>query len=123
MQPDIFYLHDSQGNLMAVQISASLWQKLEPYVDKPQDMAEQPHDLAGFAGLMEVWNFRYPYVPSVECPHCHASTEDWQKDAKFLLANANIGGLLVFRCRACGATIRQKFFKDHMACEFTPPGQ
>jgi hypothetical protein len=29
--------------------------------------------------------------------------------------------LLVFHCCTCGATIRQKHFRDHVAFEFTSP--
>jgi hypothetical protein len=28
--------------------------------------------------------------------------------------------LLVFRCRNCNTTIRQKHFRDHVAFEYTP---
>jgi DNA-directed RNA polymerase subunit RPC12/RpoP len=60
----------------------------------------------------------------VECLHCGARCNDWEHDQahKFTLRTANLGGLLVFRCTACGATVRKKHFKDHMIFEMTPPG-
>lgn len=121
MTGDIAYLYDAAGKLVAVQISADLWQRLEPLAGRVMQAAEAD-DLAAFAEFLETWTFPYAYRPGVVCPGCHAATEDWQKDSArpFILKNANIGGLLVFGCRSCGGTVRQKYFRSHMECEYTP---
>lgn len=121
--PEILYIHDAKGALVAVQIDAALWQKIAHLVERPKPVEHGQNDMQGFAGFMAAWDFRYPYKPEVECPNCHLASENWQEDEKFALVNANIGGLLVFRCSSCGGTVRQKYFKTHMACEFTPPGR
>lgn len=121
MSEDILYIHDADGKLVAVQVSASLWRKLEPFARQENIPETCQSDMAAFAEFMAAWDFSYVYEAKVECPHCHSRSGDWRTDDKFVLVNANIGGLLVFQCRQCGATIRQKYFKGHMACEFTPP--
>ena len=103
---------------------------MEPKVRKlldaeagPKEITQAAGPLASFDELMQFWDFKYPYSPSVTCPHCQATTADWRNDPAqpFVLTNANIGGLLVFYCRACGTTIRQKHFHKHMAVEHTTP--
>lgn len=124
MLAKILYLHDAAGNLQAVQISPDLWEKLKGFVPvDTQGVGNTGNDMEAFAEFRSAWSFPYPYEPRVACPVCNNSTSDWQKDAAFLLKNANIGGMLVFHCQNCGATVRQKFFKSHMDCDFTPPGQ
>ena len=56
------------------------------------------------------------------CPQCGAHTADWRNAPAhpFHLTTANLGGLLVFRCKRCQSTVRQKHFRDHMAVECTP---
>lgn len=121
MPEDILYIHDGSGKLVAVQIPAAVWEKLEPAAMAKSAPARRQADISVFDEFMSAWDLRYGYKPCVECPHCHAGTADWREDAQFILVNANIGGLLVFECRNCGATIRQKYFRDHMVSEFTPP--
>lgn len=122
MNPEIAYLYDAAGNLLAVQISPALWQCLQAFAEAAPPAPQAEDDLAAFHEFLDAWNFRYAYDPAVRCPACNAQTSDWRNDAgrPFILKNANIGGLLVFACRNCGATVRQKFFKTHMACEHTP---
>ena len=126
---EVLHMHDSQGNLIAVQISAAMWKRIEPLIQKARaDTEEKPapnHNLADFAEFMDAWNFPYSYVPAVQCPGCGSDCQDWRNDAKhnFILTGASLGGLLVFRCGHCGGTVRQKYFKDHVAMEFTPPAR
>lgn len=121
---NVYYLYDSKGKLSFVQISPDLWRKLEPLAKKfLADEPESTEDLESFADFLRVWDFRYSYDPAVRCPNCQAFSQNWQLDEprQFLLHNANIGGLLVFHCQTCGATIRHKYFKDHQQVEATPP--
>lgn len=128
MTEQLLRLYDAGGNLLCVQIAPSLWQKIEPAVERllgdasPKQRLED--DLGAFGEFLKFWDFKYPYEPAVDCPHCHASTSDWRNDPArpFRLANANIGGLLVFHCENCGATVRQKYFRDHKAVEYSLPG-
>ena len=125
----LLYLTDADKHVQAVQIPWELWRKIEllarPVLDslmKPS--SEEPVEpLPAFEEFLHYWDFRYPYSPAVNCPHCGAATQNWRDDPAhpFRLTNANLGGLLVFHCRACGATIRQKHFRDHMAVEHTAP--
>jgi hypothetical protein len=128
--PLLQYVTDAKGNIASVIIPWALWEKMEPKVRKlleaeagPKEIVQAAGPLASFDELMQFWDFKYPYSPSVTCPHCAAATEDWRNDPAqpFVLTNANIGGLLVFYCRACGTTIRQKHFHKHMAVEHTTP--
>lgn len=125
--PQILYLHDADGNLAAVQISAALWQRIGPLVKdsmrEPQPDAPAPHRMEEFAEFMQAWTFGYAYAPRVQCPSCHNTVSDWQTQPGFTLHSASLGGLLVFKCHRCGGTVRQKYFKDHMALEFTPAGR
>ena len=118
---NILHLHDSQGNLAGVFIPASIWQKIEPAINNLKTTCAPAPDKSQeeFAAFLQCWDFRYPYDPSVLCPYCQAFTPNWQNDDLFLLHTANIGGLLVFKCSHCGATIRQKHFKDKRVTEFT----
>ena len=124
------YITDTDGNAVFVVIPVTLWQKIEPEVSRmlladesPQELAQAPGPLRSFEELMQCWDFKYAYNPAVACPHCGAEVADWRNDPRqsFVLTNANIGGLLVFHCRACGTTIRQKHFRDHVAFEHTAP--
>lgn len=124
------YITDIKGNIDSVVIPWAIWEKIEPKVRnllsieaKPQELVQAEGPLASFEELMQCWDFKYPYSPSVTCPHCAAAVDDWRNDPKqsFVLTNANIGGLLVFHCRACGTTIRQKHFHNHVAIEHSTP--
>ena len=127
MKDQFRYVTDTQGNLIAVQLPLALWEKVRPLLetaashDAPPEMSEP---LDAFADFLRYWDFRYPYDPAVSCPHCGRHVEDWRTAPghPFRLANANFGGLLVFHCQGCGATIRQKHFRDHVALESTPRG-
>lgn len=124
MKERILYLHSNDGALQAVQIPSSLWRRLEPHLARiscPDE--DQDNDMAGFEEFLAAWTFPYAYKPHVRCPGCNASCADWRNDPdrSFRLASADISGHLVFHCNGCGSTIRQKYFKDHMAEEFSPP--
>ena len=127
MKEQIQYVTDALGNIVAVQIPFSLWERLKGALPaeppaSASTAAEAPEPLDAFADFLRYWDFRYPYDPAVSCPHCGVHVSDW-RDAPghpFQLANANLGGLLVFHCKSCGATIRQKHFRDHVALESTP---
>lgn len=126
----IFYLTDASGQLHAVQLSAALWKKVEHLIEPflkdspiPKLAAETPEPLESFAEFLQFWDFVYPYSPAVSCPHCGQSAEDWRSEPghPFVLVNANLGGLLVFHCKNCQTTIRQKHFRDHVALEHNTP--
>lgn len=126
----IFYLTDVSGQLHAVQLSATLWKQVEHLIEPflkdsqiPKLPAETPEPLESFAEFLQFWDFAYPYSPAVCCPHCGQSAEDWRTEAghPFVLVNANLGGLLVFHCKNCQTTIRQKHFRDHVALEHNTP--
>lgn len=127
MMEQIHYLTDERGNIVAVQIPLAMWERLKPRL-QPRDGAERaegspaPEPLAAFEEFLRYWDFRYPYDPAVRCPQCGREVADWRSDPEhpFRLANANLGGLLVFHCQGCGATIRQKHFRDHVALESSP---
>lgn len=124
MKEKIHYLHTNDGSLVAVQIPAVIWRQIEPFLDKlPAAPETACEDMEGFQEFMAAWNFPYKYKPRVSCPGCGANTDDWQTDPQkpFELSSADISGHLVFHCKRCGATIRQKYFKDHMDEEFTLP--
>ncbi|MDO5484637.1 MAG: hypothetical protein Q4F27_06970 [Desulfovibrionaceae bacterium] len=122
------YVTDTEGHIQAVQIPWEVWQKIEPRASALLSSAAgrdtlPPEPLADFEDFLKYWDFRYPYSPAVSCPHCGTACEDWRNapEHPFHLTNANLGGLLVFRCKACGCTIRQKHFRDHVAHEHTGP--
>ncbi|MDR3362852.1 MAG: hypothetical protein LBO64_08455 [Desulfovibrio sp.] len=119
----ICYVCDDKGRTLAVQVPLDIWRQIEPLArsvlcGKPA-VAETPEPIQAFDEFLQHWDFRYPYSPAVVCPVCNASTQDWRiGDARpFRLVNANFGGLLVFRCKQCDTTIRQKHFRDHVALE------
>lgn len=119
---DVLKLYDAEGQLRAVQISPELWHRVKNVLDADSDGGQEQtpsHDLAAFEEFLAAWTFPYSYEPKVQCC-CGAATDNWRIGDNFLLKNANIGGLLVFHCNHCKRTVRQKFFKDHVACEFTP---
>lgn len=126
----IYYLSDAAGRLQAVQLSPALWEKVkdlvEPFLPDSQlsqlpDAVQEP--LESFSEFLQYWDFAYPYNPAVVCPHCGQAAEDWRAAPghPFVLVNANLGGLLVFRCKNCQTTIRQKHFRDHVALEHSTP--
>lgn len=127
--PHILYTTDAQGELESVQISAALWARIKSrvlLVEKSLLEADNPYarpePLEGLEELKSYWDFNYPYTPDVRCEHCGTATMDWENDPKhpFHLNNANFAGLLVFRCKNCGATVRKKHFKNHVAFECSP---
>lgn len=125
--PHLLFVRDAGGVLRGVQLSPELWERVGASVRAAADAMEADgreaaEPLEDFRVLMQHWDFRYPYDPGVSCPCCGASTADWREDPAhpFQLHTANIGGLLVFHCRKCRATIRQKHFRDHRALEHTP---
>lgn len=127
MKEQVHYLTDERGSIVAVQIPLSLWERLKPSLSSRDSAAEPadapaPEPMEAFAEFLRYWDFRYPYDPAVRCPQCGRQVADWRSAPghPFRLANANLGGLLVFHCQGCGATIRQKHFRDHVALESTP---
>lgn len=125
-------LYDKKGSLYAVMLSAELWQRLknrlEPQIiamlEKMEPSVEKSEPLHEWEELKQYWDFKYPINTEVECGNCGAKTQDWEHDESkpFLLKGANIGGLAVFECKACGAIVRKKHFKDHICYEFTVGG-
>jgi len=125
---DIVYLYDASGKLHGVQLSADLWERAKSHIFNLQasrPVMEAPEPLDAWEEFKQYWDFAYPFCAKVECLHCGARCDDWEHDParRFMLRTANLGGLLVFRCGTCDATIRKKHFKDHMVFEMTPPGQ
>lgn len=121
----ILKIHDSHGNLSGVMVPTDIWAEIENSLVKSiAKNSEVREDLSGFNDLMQAWNFRYPYDPAVQCPKCGNQTPDWREDDPrvFMLVSGSLGGLLVFHCNKCGATVRHKYFKDHMAVEASASG-
>lgn len=125
----IQYLVDAQGQCRGVQLSLALWEKVraevlqaERRLAPAQDPFDKPQPLEALQELKTYWDFKYPYTPHMHCPGCSASTEDWENDPAhpFHMTNANLGGLIVFLCRQCGATVRKKHFRDKVVFEHTP---
>ncbi|MDR0239336.1 MAG: hypothetical protein LBI88_03770 [Deltaproteobacteria bacterium] len=124
---DIVYLYDAKGTLIGVQLSPALWECAKPHilaVQKPLSVVETPEPFDAWEEFKQYWDFKYPICANVECLHCGTRCEDWEHDParQFRLRTATLGGLLVFRCTVCGASIRKKHFKYHMVFEMTPPG-
>lgn len=116
MNKQVFYLYDQAGNPVAAQVPIELWRKLEPLLAD-----EESRDLSGFERFLASWDYKYDYDPAVSCPNCHACTRDWREDMSFSLHSASLGGMLVFKCRRCGASVRHKYFRHKMEVEYTPP--
>ncbi|MDR2056048.1 MAG: hypothetical protein LBQ10_09315 [Desulfovibrio sp.] len=127
------FLTDAEGRCVAVQIPYAFWEQIKEHaVPRRSAMSPNPgpsphpaEPLEAFAEFLRYWDFRYSYSPAVCCPQCGMAVKDWRSgdDRPFRLTNANLGGLLVFRCRNCNTTIRQKHFRDHVAFECTPPSR
>ena len=125
----IFPLFDADGKLHSVLLSAELWlagrTRLEPVLQKIVENLEpavSPEPLHEWESFKTNWDFRYPFSADVECLNCGVRTEDWLADPEkpFRLKSAQLGGLAVFACQKCGATVRKKHFKDHVRFECTP---
>lgn len=118
---EIMKLFDASGNFTGVFVPAALWDKLEKHLDKPALPDNGGDDLDGFRELLESWSFAYPYDPAVSCPSCGQKSDDWRVDPErpFRLSSASLGGLMVFQCARCGATIRHKYFRRHVAKEYS----
>ena len=124
---NILYLYDANGTLRGVQLAPALWERAKAHVltdGLSQPAAETPEPLEDWEEFKQYWDFKYPFCANVECLNCGARCDDWEHEPtrRFRLQTANLGGLLVFRCTACGASVRKKHFKDHMVFEMTPPG-
>jgi len=124
---DILYLYDANSTLCGVQLSPALWELAKPHVFKAQEaqpVVETREPLEDWEEFKQYWDFKYPFCAKVECRHCGVRCDDWEHDPAhcFKLRTANLGGLLVFHCTVCGATVRKKHFKDHIVFEMTPPG-
>jgi hypothetical protein len=121
---DILYLYDAQGALRGVQLSPALWERAKSHLLTSPEVPEAIEPLDAWEEFKQYWDFKYPFCADVTCLYCGARSDDWEHDParQFMLRTANLGGLLVFRCTACGASIRKKHFKDHMVFEMTPPG-
>ncbi len=126
----ISYVVDKSGNIQAVQLSEDLWNRVSEYVlQKEKALHSQesgvlrPEPMEAFEEMLACWDFPYPYSPAVTCPHCQSQTDDWRsaEGHPFHLLNANFGGLVALRCKKCGALVRFKHFKDHVAVECDAP--
>lgn len=125
----IHYVTNAQGELTSVQLSPSLWERVklrvlavESSLHDAENPYSRPEPLEAVEELKQYWDFTYPYAPDVRCNHCGSATMDWEHDPNhpFHLNNANFAGLMVFRCKNCGSTVRKKHFKNHIAFECTP---
>jgi len=124
---DILYLYSATGTLHGVQLSPALWERVKVPIlamDVAHPVVEAPEPLEAWEEFKQYWDFKYPFCADVECLNCGVRCDDWEHDPahQFVLRTASFGGLLVFRCTACGAIVRKKHFKDHMVFEATPPG-
>jgi len=124
-------LYDKNGTLYSVMLSADLWlryhSRLEPIIRNILEDMEptvRPEPLHEWDDFKAYWDFKYPYCADVRCDNCGKTTHDWldDPDKPFLLRSAQLGGLAVFTCKNCGATIRKKHFKDHICFEFSKSG-
>ncbi len=120
-------IYSESGDLMAVLISAEKWLKHQNQLEKilfeePAQPPASPEPMSDWNRFLSYWDFNYPIEKSTRCRNCGTSTEDWTIDAprKFTLRNANLGGLVVFRCRTCNYLVRKKHFKDHTYYESSP---
>lgn len=122
-------LYDSSGNLYGVLLDAELWnryrhriepllisclEEMKPFVKKEEPMQE-------WEEFKTYWDFKYPFNAEVQCGNCGTRTDDWVNapDKPFTLKSAQLGGLVVFHCNTCGATVRKKHFKDHVCYEYS----
>jgi hypothetical protein len=120
-------LYDKKGNLTLVCLSAELWAKIsaktEPLITRALGLEEvvRPEPMKEWEDFIRNWDFRFPVETNVQCLNCGASSPNWAEDPKkpFRLKSAQLGGLVVFDCTHCGATVRKKHFKDHSCFEFT----
>jgi hypothetical protein len=124
-------LYDARGDLYSVMLSAALWERghhrLEATIHSILEVMEpsvRPEPLAEWEDFKTYWDFQYPACMKVVCGNCKTQTENWLSDpAKpFRLKSAQLGGLVVFHCNTCGATVRKKHFKDHICFEFSIAG-
>lgn len=122
----ITYLDDADGTEAGVQLSPELWNRvqkrllhLELSLNHENNPFTIPEPLKDLEELKSYWDFKFPYNPDVKCDNCGSSTMDWENDPSrpFYLTNANVGGLLVFKCMHCQSTIRKMHFKDHIKFE------
>ncbi len=123
----IRYVVDAQGRPQGVFLEEEMWRHVCGHVlgvlEKlfPSKRAV-PEPLADLEMLKKYWDFRYDLPTDVTCETCGASTCDWEADEprKFILAAANMGGLLSFHCVACQSRITKRHFKDKVTVTCTP---
>ncbi len=117
------------GKTFAYVLSRELWNEVKYDLRSGEKELFFKHggvadeDLEDFREFLMHWDCDYDYSGKVHCLGCGTDTEDWRTDPghPFVLSNANTGGLLVFQCSHCGATIRLKHFRDEVVCEHTMP--
>ncbi len=128
----LLQLYDKDGQLHSVVLSAELWRKAQGGVLPVLNLALEelcprppaPEPLEQWREFREYWDFKYPFNAEVQCLGCGSKSVDWQADEPrlFRLKSAQLGGLAVFECLTCQATVRKKHFKDHVCFEFSPAG-
>lgn len=123
----IRYVVDAQGQPQGVFLEEEMWQLVCKHVLGVLDKlypSEKPlvEPMADYELLLKYWDLRYDLPTDVSCETCGVSTADWQSDdpRKFILAAANMGGLLSFKCQACGSRITKRHFKDKVTVTCTP---
>ncbi|BBD09382.1 hypothetical protein [Desulfovibrio ferrophilus] len=124
-------LFDDNGDCAGVWISPELWEQakdqLQPILselcDEPAAAPDVfPEPMEDWQCFIDYWDLPYPLTMDVDCDHCGAHTDDWQKDAPrlFRLKAASLGGLTTFECQTCQARIMKKHFKDGLKSETVP---
>lgn len=120
-------LYDASGNPVGVFVPLELWKKVSHLVEQVEARErtrnqDRPEPIDDWENLKKFWDFRYPVDMDVTCGECGETTENWQQDEprKFRLTAANLGGLVSFECRKCGAKIIKRHFKDKIAVETKP---
>lgn len=125
----ITYTTGPDGEIEAVHLSPALWERVKSRVIAAEQWMlddaspySRPEPLAAVEELKQYWDFPYPYAPDVHCEHCGTASMDWENDPlhPFHLTNANFAGLLVFKCKHCGSTVRKKHFKHKVVFECSP---
>jgi hypothetical protein len=121
-------LYDKDGEVHSVMLSGALWsrsrRRLEALIRAVLEEMEptpRPEPVNEWEDFKNYWDFSYPLCADVVCGNCGARTDDWLADPTklFRLKSAQLGGLVVFHCTSCGATVRKKHFKDHICFEFS----
>lgn len=125
----IRYCTNAEGELESVHLSPALWLRVksrvlaaEQWMQDDASPYARPEPLEAVEELKSYWDFSYPYTPDVHCDHCGSASMDWERDPlhPFHLTNANFAGLMVFKCKQCGSTVRKKHFKKKVVFECSP---